>query len=201
MKQNNRDCKIVQDLLPNYIENLTDEVTNEYIEEHIATCAECAQMLKNMNGDLKLEQINQDHEIKYLDGLRRRVRRTILIVALVIMVIAGGVVGYVYKKSQKQVSNYTFLRMDYIIEKEEAEMEGTLIAVFNERGICKSVRGVEPYREERYQSKKDSKDNYTNLKVLNNNIYYNTNMWNGLSKEELKEYWITNYPIKKIEEI
>ena len=33
MKTNNRDCKIVQDLLPNYIENLTDEITNEYLKE------------------------------------------------------------------------------------------------------------------------------------------------------------------------
>ena len=61
MKQN-RDCKIVQDLLPTYIESLTNEVTNEFIEEHIARCPECAQVLKDMNGDLQLEKINQDYD-------------------------------------------------------------------------------------------------------------------------------------------
>lgn len=122
MKLNNRDCKIVQDLLPNYIENLTDEITNEYIEEHIATCAECAQVLKDMNGELKLEQIHQEHEIKYLKGIRKRVRRTILAVTIAIILIAGCVIGYVYKKSQIQVNNYTFLRADYIIENEEGKM-------------------------------------------------------------------------------
>ena len=175
MKSNNRDCKIVQDLLPNYIENLTDEVTNEYIEEHIATCAECAQVLKDMNGDLKLEQINQEHEIKYLKGIRRRVRRIILAVTIAIILIAGGVIGYVYKKSQKQVCNYTFLRIDYIRENEE-EMEGILIAIFDERGICKSVRGIETYNKDKYEAMQLSKDYYTNLQVLNNNLYYNTNM-------------------------
>ena len=29
---NKKDCKIVQDLLPNYIENLTKEETSKYIE-------------------------------------------------------------------------------------------------------------------------------------------------------------------------
>ncbi len=200
MKSNNRDCKIVQDLLPNYIENLTDEVTNEYIEEHIATCAECAQVLKDMNGDLKLEQINQEHEIKYLKGIRRRVRRIILAVTIAIILIAGGVIGYVYKKSQKQVCNYTFLRIDYIRENEE-EMEGILIAIFDERGICKSVRGIETYNKDKYEAMQLSKDYYTNLQVLNNNLYYNTNMWNGLSKEEVKSRWITQYKLNKIEEM
>ncbi len=200
MKSNNRDCKIVQDLLPNYIENLTDEVTNEYIEEHIATCAECAQVLKDMNGDLKLEQINQEHEIKYLKGIRRRVRRIILAVTIAIILIAGGVIGYVYKKSQKQVCNYTFLRIDYIRENEE-EMEGILIAIFDERGICKSVRGIETYNKDKYEAMQLSKVYYTNLQVLNNNLYYNTNMWNGLSKEEVKSHWITQYKLNKIEEM
>ena len=31
-------CKIVTDLLPNYIENLTSEDTNKFIEEHLNSC-------------------------------------------------------------------------------------------------------------------------------------------------------------------
>ena len=34
----NRDCKIVQDLLPNYIDKLTSSESNEYIDEHIKSC-------------------------------------------------------------------------------------------------------------------------------------------------------------------
>ena len=50
---NKRDCKIVQDLLPNYIEKLTDEETNKYIEEHIKECEECKNVLENMKKDIK----------------------------------------------------------------------------------------------------------------------------------------------------
>ena len=40
MKEN-KECKIVQDLLPNYIEKLTNEETNKFIEEHLKNCEDC----------------------------------------------------------------------------------------------------------------------------------------------------------------
>ena len=42
------DCKIVQDLLPNYIENLTSKETNDYVESHIEQCKECSKALEIM---------------------------------------------------------------------------------------------------------------------------------------------------------
>ncbi len=209
MKSNNRDCKIVQDLLPNYIENLTDEITNEYIEEHIATCAECAQVLKDMNGELKLEQIHQEHEIKYLKGIRKRVRRTILAVTIAVILIAGCVIGYVYKKSQIQVNNYTFLKASYVVENqdgtEDGKVYGSVIAVFNEREICVSMRIVEKgYTEEGINCMKDTfiTDFYTNVKYYKGSLYYNNNAWNGYTKEQVKENWKQNYQeLGDIEEI
>ena len=46
--KNERDCKIIQDLLPNYIENLTNEETNIFIEEHLNTCSNCKIIFENM---------------------------------------------------------------------------------------------------------------------------------------------------------
>lgn len=211
MKQNNRDCKIVQDLLPNYIENLTDKVTNEYIEEHIAKCPECAQALKDMNGEIKLEQIHQDKEIKYLKGIRKRVIRTIAIVSLLIMIVAACVVGYVYKKSQIQVNNYTFLKASYIKRNQEAsitgEVYGSMMAVFDEKDVCISVRIVERgYTDEQMQIEKDrAKENepyhYLNLEIINGEIHYNVNLWNGLSKKEIYNIWESSYEGIELEEI
>ena len=207
MKQN-RDCKIVQDLLPNYIENLTDEVTNEYIEEHIAKCPECARVLKDMNGEIKLGQINQDKEIKYLKAVRKRVKRTIAIVSLIIILTAACVVGYVYKHSKLQINNYTFLRASYVMENQEGTKDGKLytkiVAVFDERGICKSVRVVqEGYTEEGMKTiKSHFRTNFfTNLKYDTESIHYNINTWNGFTKEEVKQNWMQNYKIQNIEEI
>lgn len=208
MKQENRDCKIVQDLLPSYIENLTDEVTNEYIEEHIAKCEKCAQALKDMNGEIKLEQINQDKEIKYLKTIRKRVKRTIAIVSLLVIIVAACAVGYVYKKSQIQVNNYTFLRASYVVENQEGTIDGnlygTMIAVFDEKDICVSVRVVQQgYNKENLskENKKDMTNSFMNYQINGECLYFNTNVWNNWSKEQVKEYWIKNYNVKDIEEI
>ncbi len=210
MKQSNRDCKIVRDLLPNYIENLTDEVTNEFINEHIAKCPECEEALKNMNGEIKLEEIHQEKEIKYLKKIRRRVKETIAIVSLIVIVIATGVVGYVYKKSQIQVNNYTFMSASYIKENQEGTIDGNLyckmIAVFDEEDLCASVRVVEEgYKEDivkkQYEIKKSFIDSNTNVDRIDDGIYYNTNYWNGVNKEKVEEYWTKYYKINKLEKI
>jgi hypothetical protein len=212
MKQENRDCKIVQDLLPNYIENLTDTVTNEYIEEHVAHCEKCTTVLKNMNGEIKLEQINQDKEIKYLKAIRRRVKRTILIVSLIVIIIALGIIGYVYNKSKIEVSNYSFVIGNFVKYNKTGTVDGnvygTIIAVIDENGICQGVRVEEEgYTEEKIKSileEKQTNDLAQNLKnsiTDDLKIHYNINMWNGLEKEKMEEQWIDYYNFIEIEEM
>lgn len=211
MKQDNRDCKIVQDLLPNYIENLTDEVTNEYIEEHIAKCPECAKALKAMNGDIKLEEIDQHREINYLKGIRRRVKRTIAIVSLVLIIIAGCIIGYIYNKSKIQVNNYTFLRASYVRENVEGTVDGkiygTLVAVIDENDKCKSVRSVEEgYTDDEINKiyttiNEFAKDDVANIRIVDKTIHYNINGLNKKSKEQMIEYLVENYNITDLKEI
>lgn len=210
MKQDKQDCKIVQDLLPNYIENLTYDETNEYIRNHIAKCPKCAKVLNNMDAEIEIEPLNQDKEIKYLKGIRKRVKRTIAVVSLVIIITASCIIGYFYNKSKIQVNNYTFLRASYITENQEGTIDGniygTLMAVFDEKGVCKSVREIqEGYNEDiiQEQSRLKNKLNrfYTNVKCINNKLYSNTNIWNGLNKEQVQKIWNQDYKIQKIEEI
>lgn len=209
MKQVNRDCKIVQDLLPNYIEGLTDEVTNQYIEEHIATCSECTNVLKAMQGDISVEEFDQEKEINYLKGIRKRVKRTIAIVSLLVVIIAVGIVLYVSQKSKLQITNYTFLRAKFVLEEEDTidgNVYGTLIAVIDEKGKCKSVRMIhkgytESVLQEKYNNFKTRNYQLSNLKLINNEIHFNINIWNGYTTQELKDYIKTEYSVDLIEEI
>ena len=41
-----KECEIVKDLFPNYIENQVSDVSKEFIENHIKTCNECNDTLK-----------------------------------------------------------------------------------------------------------------------------------------------------------
>lgn len=208
MKEENRDCKIVQDLLPNYLENLTSEVTNEFIEQHIAKCPECKKVFNNMSGEIEVEEINQDKEINYLKGIRKRVKRTITMVSLIVIIIASCIVCYIYNQSRIQVNNYTFLRASYVREDQEnsndGNIYGSLIAVFDEKDICKSVRVMEKgYIEEGINHEKDIfiTDSFSNIVWNHESITYNINTWNGETKEQVKEYLLNNYNIEILEEI
>lgn len=50
-----KECKIIQDLLPNYIEGLTNEETNKYIEKHLNECIECKNIWENMQKNLDVK--------------------------------------------------------------------------------------------------------------------------------------------------
>ena len=82
-----RDCKIVQDLLPNYIEKLTNEETNKFIEEHLKTCEECKKIYNNMKKDLNVDnKIKEKKKVKFLKKYRNKLR--ILEIIILIIVVA-----------------------------------------------------------------------------------------------------------------
>lgn len=91
-----RDCKIIQDLLPNYIEKLTNEETNNYIEEHLKECDECKKKVKNMQEDLNINGSKRDNrEVKYIKKYSEKLRISKLII-IIILAIALVVMTYCY---------------------------------------------------------------------------------------------------------
>lgn len=91
-----KDCKIVQDLLPNYIENLTTEATNQFINEHLNTCDECKTILNNMKEELKynLKEKVSKKEVNYLKKYNRKLR---IFMGIVFAIIVVFVVCYIRK--------------------------------------------------------------------------------------------------------
>ena len=61
-----KECKIVQDLLPSYVDKLTNEETNQYIEEHLKECKECQKVLENMKSNIEYKEQDDDRKkVKY----------------------------------------------------------------------------------------------------------------------------------------
>ena len=82
-----RNCKIIQDLLPNYIENLTNEETNSYVEEHLKECTQCKIILENMQKDLKVDNMEKEKgKVKYLKKYQNKLK-TLRIILLIILII------------------------------------------------------------------------------------------------------------------
>lgn len=68
-----RDCKIVQDLLPNYIDKLTSEESNEYINEHIKFCSECKKTLEDMKEEINTDSKENDkRKIDYMKKVKNK---------------------------------------------------------------------------------------------------------------------------------
>lgn len=88
-----RDCKIIQDLLPNYIEKLTNEETNHFIEEHLKECTECQHIFENMQKELKLNTTKRDErEVKYMKKFSSKMKflKFIILALIIIYVIIVG---------------------------------------------------------------------------------------------------------------
>lgn len=82
-----KDCKIVQDLLPNYIDKLTNEETSKYVEEHLNECEECRKILKNMQKEIEINQRpNEEKEVKYFKKYNRKLKTLITILGIVVIV-------------------------------------------------------------------------------------------------------------------
>lgn len=88
-----KNCKIVQDLLPNYIENLTNEETKNYIEEHIKNCKECSTILKSMKEHIQISSSRANKkEINYMKKFNTKLKM-LKIIILIIIAIALIIIG------------------------------------------------------------------------------------------------------------
>lgn len=69
-----KECKIVQDLLPSYIEKLTSKDTNEYVEGHLKTCDNCTSVYNDMKAEIKVNTTSPKAEIDYMKKVRKKMR-------------------------------------------------------------------------------------------------------------------------------
>lgn len=89
-----KDCEIIKELLPNYVENLVSKQIKDYVEEHISYCTECRQLLNSMQDDKVVEkETNIKEEQAEIRNINRYRRKSILIKViigiLIIIVIAS----------------------------------------------------------------------------------------------------------------
>ncbi len=64
-------CKVIQDLLPLYIDGLTSEESNKEIEKHLKTCKECSECRQEMKGEIDEPVVISDEEIHDVELLKR----------------------------------------------------------------------------------------------------------------------------------
>jgi predicted anti-sigma-YlaC factor YlaD len=58
-----KQCQVIQDLLPLYIDNVCSEESRRMVSEHLESCDECKSLYENM-----IESVKQDLEEPKLDS-------------------------------------------------------------------------------------------------------------------------------------
>ncbi|NLZ81782.1 MAG: zf-HC2 domain-containing protein [Clostridiales bacterium] len=74
---NQSDCGIVRDLLPNYIDGLTSQRSNEYVQDHLEKCNECKESYESMK--MPIKDIDQAPEIAEFRGFLTKTKRMYLL--------------------------------------------------------------------------------------------------------------------------
>lgn len=77
-------CNIIQDLLPNYIEKLTSNESNQEIEQHMSACEDCKKAYEQMNSEIRSTVKVPVKELKFL----KKVKRTRKLAALLTIILA-----------------------------------------------------------------------------------------------------------------
>ena len=98
MKENKSlTCAVARDLMPLYVENLTEEETSEKMREHIASCAACAQSYGMQKTKLEIEKKPQRPDFRGIRFFKKSfLKRIALIRAVAIMSFVILLAGYAY---------------------------------------------------------------------------------------------------------
>ena len=64
------ECKIVQDLLLGYVDDVLNEESKKVVEKHLSECDICQKRLNEIRQDIEKNEITQEKEIDYLKKIR-----------------------------------------------------------------------------------------------------------------------------------
>lgn len=141
MNGNKLNCCVVRDLLPAYIEELTEQETTILIKEHLADCPSCRAVEHDMRAQIPIEKAPK-RALRFL----KRVKRTRLTAAILSIVVAFGCMLWLYDQ-EFHYSNTEAGRLaaveDYVPLPEDSNMQsgvkaGTPLRVvaYAERDNC-----------------------------------------------------------------
>ena len=89
MDERKLDCCVVRDLLPSYLEDLTEAETTREVEAHLESCGDCRSLAENMRRDLPVEKAPK-RALKFL----KKVKRTRLLAAALSALLALLAMGW-----------------------------------------------------------------------------------------------------------
>lgn len=99
-----KECMIIRDLFPNYVEELISVETNEFIQDHINNCSECREILKSIQNERNeknyLRKNNEKIEYNHLKKYNKKMlilKSIILIIIWICLILTGNFLLKIYR--------------------------------------------------------------------------------------------------------
>ncbi len=89
-----KECKLVQDLLPNYIEKVTSEDTNQYMEEHLQSCVECEKVYTSMKEEMKAETLEVDKTVDCMKKVNQKIKIAKIALGSIVIIILSIILAF-----------------------------------------------------------------------------------------------------------
>lgn len=90
----NRECGIVYDILPLYVENVISDDTREFVDEHLSKCAECKKELELLKTDMTFEKKTEeiDNPVKVMKKIESNIKKKRVFTGVISAIISALVV-------------------------------------------------------------------------------------------------------------
>jgi len=141
-----RNCNIISDLLPLYVDGVLSEDSRKLVIEHVNGCEKCRESLQKMEADIpKME----DRDMKPFKKIRRKLLVQSVLIFILLCVIAAGVftaqmtwvpVPYVGEELINEME-VVFMEDGLYIRREELSARGDIVLVDSRDGVIKFYIG------------------------------------------------------------
>lgn len=168
---NKKDCNIVRDLLPNIVENLATDDSEQFVQNHISNCSECKEILEMLQNDKKKQTVDSDEkekiEINHLKKYSKKMSllKTLLF-SIIIIIIVILIVVSIYLVKSINIRNIKITAYNNVQKLEKSDNFG----IYEVYHIVSFTDNTESYSF----STSEHKDN--KLKVTRKNIDINNNI-------------------------
>lgn len=166
------ECKIVQDLLIGYVDDVLNEESKKLVEKHLLECEICQNKLKELKTDITENEEKQKKEIDYLKKIRRKSRIKAVLMAIGILM-AIFIIWYLRQfiiiQSLESKAEKTLQSNNFYKETRSFLSDGevSILKTYYKDGKCKTVWEV--YSDDKKQtnyiqySNKDAEEKITVL--------------------------------------
>lgn len=97
----NKECYLIKDLAPAYIDNMVSIQSKDLIEKHLSDCKDCKEYYNNMNSnifqEIDKEKTDDLYEFNHLKKIRNHMNYLKISILIIILVIIFFVVGIIVK--------------------------------------------------------------------------------------------------------